>query len=41
VCAQEEPQIREIRPDHYVACHFPLDPGEQLIAEPSSNGSSA
>jgi peptide/nickel transport system ATP-binding protein len=40
VCAQEEPQIREIRPDHYIACHFPLDPGEQLIAEPSSNGSS-
>jgi peptide/nickel transport system ATP-binding protein len=39
VCAQEEPQIREIRPDHYVACHFPLDPGEPLVQEPSSNGS--
>jgi peptide/nickel transport system ATP-binding protein len=22
-CAEEEPVIREIRPDHYVACHFP------------------
>ena len=24
VCAQEEPQIREVGPDHFVACHFPL-----------------
>ncbi len=23
-CAREEPQIREIRPGHFVACHFPL-----------------
>ena len=23
-CATEEPEIREIRPDHYVACHHPL-----------------
>jgi peptide/nickel transport system ATP-binding protein len=29
-CAEEEPQIREIGPDQYVACHFPLAPGEQL-----------
>jgi oligopeptide/dipeptide ABC transporter ATP-binding protein len=25
VCAQIEPVKREIRPDHLVACHFPLD----------------
>ena len=24
-CAQEEPQIRETRPGHFVACHFPDD----------------
>jgi peptide/nickel transport system ATP-binding protein len=29
-CAAEEPQIRNIGPDQYVACHFPLAPGEQL-----------
>ena len=29
-CAEEEPQIRDIGPDQYVACHFPLAPGEQL-----------
>jgi peptide/nickel transport system ATP-binding protein len=29
-CADEEPQIRNIGPDQYVACHFPLAPGEQL-----------
>ena len=23
VCAREEPVLRELRPDHYVACHFP------------------
>jgi oligopeptide/dipeptide ABC transporter ATP-binding protein len=39
VCSQEEPTIREIRPNHYVACHFPLDPGEPLLTEPSANGS--
>jgi len=35
-CAAEEPQIRELRPGQYVACHFPLAPGETL---PSTNGS--
>jgi peptide/nickel transport system ATP-binding protein len=34
-CAQEEPQIREIAPQQYVACHFPLIEGEIL---PSGNG---
>src|SRR4029079_8305023 len=28
LCALEEPQIREIATDQYVACHFPLGPGE-------------
>jgi peptide/nickel transport system ATP-binding protein len=23
-CAEAEPQLREIRPNHYVACHFPI-----------------
>jgi peptide/nickel transport system ATP-binding protein len=26
-CATEEPQIREVGPGHYVACHFPLSSG--------------
>ena len=26
-CANEEPQIREVAPGHYVACHFPLSSG--------------
>ncbi|MCJ7437316.1 MAG: ATP-binding cassette domain-containing protein [Acidimicrobiia bacterium] len=29
-CAQEEPQMREITPNHFAACHFPLEPGEAL-----------
>jgi peptide/nickel transport system ATP-binding protein len=24
LCAESEPQIREVRPQHFVACHFPL-----------------
>ncbi len=38
-CAEVEPEIREIAPDHYVACHFPLAPGEKL--QVTTNGSSA
>jgi len=34
-CAQEEPEIREFRPGQFVACHFPLAPGETL---PTRNG---
>jgi peptide/nickel transport system ATP-binding protein len=30
VCAQQEPEVREIRPGQYVACHFPVEPGEEL-----------
>ncbi len=37
LCAEEEPQIREVRPDHFVACHFPLEVGEKLpSASPSA-----
>jgi peptide/nickel transport system ATP-binding protein len=37
LCAEEEPQIREVRPDHFVACHFPLEVGEKLpTASPSA-----
>ncbi len=37
-CAQEEPVIAEIRPGQFVACHFPLAPGETL---PVRNGRAA
>jgi peptide/nickel transport system ATP-binding protein len=37
-CANEEPEIREITPGQYVACHFPLTPGESF---PTKNGSSS
>ncbi|ODN30875.1 ABC transporter ATP-binding protein [Fervidobacterium thailandense] len=23
ICSQERPELREVKPDHYVACHFP------------------
>jgi peptide/nickel transport system ATP-binding protein len=39
VCAQQEPQIREIATGQYVACHFPLGPGEALPLGPGNNGS--
>jgi oligopeptide/dipeptide ABC transporter ATP-binding protein len=38
VCAQQEPVMAELRPGQFVACHFPLEPGETL---PSRNGQSA
>ena len=31
LCATEEPLLRQVRPGHEVACHFPLDPGESLV----------
>jgi peptide/nickel transport system ATP-binding protein len=37
-CAQEEPVITELRPGQFVACHFPLAPGETL---PTRNGQAA
>jgi peptide/nickel transport system ATP-binding protein len=30
-CAVEEPEIREITPNQFVACHFPLAQGETLL----------
>lgn len=27
ICATEEPAMREMAPDHHVACHFPLEAG--------------
>ena len=40
LCAQQEPEIREIAAGQFVACHFPLGPGESLpVAPRSSNGS--
>jgi peptide/nickel transport system ATP-binding protein len=35
-CASEEPQIREVRTDHFVACHYPLEIGEHLPVESPS-----
>jgi peptide/nickel transport system ATP-binding protein len=29
-CADEEPEIRAVGDDQYVACHFPLEPGEAI-----------
>jgi peptide/nickel transport system ATP-binding protein len=35
VCAQQEPEIREVRPERFVACHFPLeDPAPAPDQEP-------
>ncbi|MGZ4737031.1 MAG: ABC transporter ATP-binding protein, partial [Acidimicrobiia bacterium] len=36
LCAQQEPEIRAVRPDHYVACHFPLEIGEKPAAASSA-----
>jgi len=30
LCAEEEPLIRDVAPGQYVACHFPLAPGEPI-----------
>jgi peptide/nickel transport system ATP-binding protein len=35
ICAAEEPQVQQVAPDQFVACHFPLAPGETL---PTRNG---
>jgi peptide/nickel transport system ATP-binding protein len=32
LCAREEPPLRELAPGHVAACHFPVQPGEQLGA---------
>jgi peptide/nickel transport system ATP-binding protein len=33
VCKQDEPVMREVAPNHFVACHFPLAPGESPAAD--------
>ncbi len=46
-CAAEEPTVREVGPNHYVACHFPLigetapPTGETPVASPGSPDSAA
>ncbi len=30
LCAQQEPQMRRINDDHYVACHFPLVDADEV-----------
>jgi peptide/nickel transport system ATP-binding protein len=37
-CAAEEPEIRPVGPGQFVACHFPMAPGETLATR---NGQSA
>jgi len=34
VCVTTEPTIREMEPNHFVACHFPLGPGDDPAAAP-------
>ena len=31
ICVSDEPEITELRDGHFVACHHPLEPGEQLV----------
>jgi peptide/nickel transport system ATP-binding protein len=40
-CAEEEPQIRELDPGQFVACHFPLEDGEQPVTLPATSAASA
>jgi len=39
VCGAEEPQLQELLPDHFVACHFPLAPDEQIDPLSASSAS--
>jgi len=32
ICAQEPPPLQEIAPNHQVACHFTIKPGESLLS---------
>jgi peptide/nickel transport system ATP-binding protein len=37
-CAEEEPILRDLGDRQYVACHFPLAPGEQLALDDEDDG---
>jgi peptide/nickel transport system ATP-binding protein len=37
ICAVQEPVMREIHQDHYVACHFPLGAQSSVQAQPANN----
>jgi peptide/nickel transport system ATP-binding protein len=37
LCAKTEPQVTEVRPGHYVACHFPLEQPVSIGATPGSS----
>ena len=43
ICAVQEPVMREIRPNHYVACHFPLGapPSTEATAAAAAAGGSS
>ncbi|MFQ5948628.1 MAG: ABC transporter ATP-binding protein [Acidimicrobiia bacterium] len=31
ICVTEEPELREVSPEHWASCHFSLGPGETLL----------
>jgi peptide/nickel transport system ATP-binding protein len=35
-CAEEEPVMRQMRPDHFVACHFPVESPVSFGAAPAA-----
>jgi peptide/nickel transport system ATP-binding protein len=37
-CRTEEPQMREIMPDHFVACHYPVHGAEAPVTVRAANG---
>jgi peptide/nickel transport system ATP-binding protein len=41
VCAEREPEIREVAPGHFAACHFALDPGAATAGHTSWRESDA
>ncbi|PYZ92731.1 peptide ABC transporter substrate-binding protein [Salipaludibacillus keqinensis] len=34
-CKQDTPEFKELKPDHFVACHYPLEGGKGTIQNPS------